>query len=85
MGSICWSARTVSGLLFVRPGELRLARWKDIDFEKSTQSGLRRNRACCMRQSVAVALTDGKAGTVENVWLVHSALAARCPERAPFR
>jgi GMP synthase-like glutamine amidotransferase len=33
----------------------------------------------------AVAPTDGKAGTVENVWLVHSASAARCPERAPFR
>jgi hypothetical protein len=33
----------------------------------------------------AVVLTDGEAGAVEDVWLVHSVSAARCPERAPFR
>jgi integrase len=28
-------ALQLSALLFVRPGELRLARWKEIDFDKA--------------------------------------------------
>jgi hypothetical protein len=33
----------------------------------------------------AIVLSDGRAGMIENVWLVHSVSAARCPECAPFR
>jgi integrase len=54
-------ALQLSALLFVRPGELRLARWKEIDFEKAvwtvpaaTMKMKRPHRVPLSRQAIAI-------------------------------
>jgi integrase len=54
-------ALQLSALLFVRPGELRLARWKEIDFEKavwtvpaSTMKMKRPHRVPLSRQAIVI-------------------------------
>jgi integrase len=54
-------ALQLSALLFVRPGELRLARWKEIDFEKAiwivpaaTMKMKRPHRVPLARQTIVI-------------------------------
>jgi integrase len=51
----------LSAFLFVRPGELRLARWKEIDFEKAvwavpaeTMKMKRPHRVPLSRQAIVI-------------------------------
>jgi len=55
------AARELSALLFVRPGELRLARWREIDFEKAvwtvpaeTMKMKRPHRVPLSRQAIVI-------------------------------